>query len=135
MAAARAQNVECSTHSGIGKAPHSSTGGRDVLFIVSESFTLSTYSSFLQKAVPRRENKVGLTEAEACKLESQGIPREGQTQGSDMSIMIARHKLDKRHRIAGVLEGATCEQVTREIRALMTSTEKEGGETCLLILA
>ena len=127
MAAGRTQNVEWSTHRG--DTLHSNTGGRDVLFIVSESFTLSTYSSFLHKAVPRRENTVGLTEAEACKLENQGLPRDCLSQGSDLSIMIARHRLDKRHRIACVLEGVTCEQMKREISDLMTSTEKEGGET------
>lgn len=128
--------LQWSTH--CGKSTYAATGGRDVLFILSESpldVDICHGAPQIHKdSVPRLPRESQLTEEEACKLEHQGIPREHHS--SDLNIMIARHNLDTRHRMAGVLScGATkerkalsCKEVKRQINALMSSTDKEGGK-------
>ena len=125
--AAVSQSLQWSTHHG--KSTYAATGGRDVLFIISEALLDRTPD----QSVPRLTRELQLTEEEASKLDHQGIAREHHS--SDLSIMVARHNLDTRHRVVGVLEcgagGArealSCEEVKRQINGLMSSTDKGGG--------
>lgn len=125
-------NLQWSTHHG--KSTYAATGGRDVLFIISEAPLDLDHNPPDQELVPRLTHELNLTEEEASKLEHQGIAREHHL--SDLSIMTARHNLDSRHRVVGVLEcgagGArealSCEEVKGQINGLMSSTNKEGGE-------
>ncbi len=119
----RSKAVEWSCHGG--KSSYTATGSRDMLLISSDSLPSSTLPGILQKAVPRRGNAYGLTEEEAITLESQGVPRE--SQDSDVSVLMARHRLDQRHNVVAVLHQTSCSQVKSEISSLLNSTDKEGG--------
>ena len=133
MAAERANStspaVQWSSHQG--KSTYTATGGRDVLFIISDTLPISTHPGICDKAVPRRENILGLNDDEACKLEHQGIARE--SQDCDLNVMVTRHRLDKRHHVCGVLSEASCGRVKREISSLMSTTDKEGGNFMLTV--
>ena len=117
--------VEWSTLSG--KYTYGASGGRDVLFIVSDS------PSRNHDVVPRR-SRGELTDDERRKLEHQGVPR--CCHHDDLSIMKARYGLDKDENIVGVEFGdsgreLTCEDVKKQIASLLNNTDQEGGELFL----
>ena len=117
-----AANVEWSTHSG--KHNYGASGGRDVLFIVSDS------PSRNPDVVPRI-SRGELTDDERHKLENQGVPRN--CHHDDLSIIKARYGLHSRSKIVGVESGDSGRELTREdvkkqIESLMNNTDKAGGE-------
>ena len=107
-----------------GKVTYGTVGNRDVLIIVSED-------GLPESDVVRRRPAIELTEEEREKLENQGIPREDQC--DDLSIVKARHGLDKCRTLIGVEigqpggEGPTRESVFKHIATLMNNHDSNGG--------
>ena len=105
-----------------GKYRYGASGKREVLLITS-NFTTQD-----DDVIPRRPGGE-LKDDERQKLEHQGVSRD--CHHDDLSIMKARHGLNKESSIAEVLRddgSLTHEQVTTKITQLLNDTETGGGE-------
>ena len=93
-------------------------GGRDVLIISADP------PPHQPEAVARRPGQ--LTEEDKQKLLSQGVTSDCQ---SEMDIVRARYRLDKRCEVVGVVSGhsLTREEVSRRITHFLNTTKNDGG--------